>query len=49
MDVKKLTHDEFMKLGARLEDRTNEWYKERTRRYRNEQAKLYRLIKKETK
>lgn len=45
MDLRKLTHEQFMKLGARVEDRTDEWNKERTRRYRNEQAKMYRRMK----
>ena len=46
MDLRKLTHEQFMQLGARVEDRTEEWEKERMRRYRNEQAKMYRRMKK---
>lgn len=47
-DFRKLTHEEFMALGVRPEGRTEAWKKERTRRYRNEQAKMYRRMKKET-
>ncbi len=51
MDLQDLTHEQFMKLGARVELRTKEWNKERMRRYRNELAaskRRDRRTKKET-